>query len=347
MEQFELVVILARMIMNMNRTSWVGVTGILLFGLVVAGGCRSTPPPKAVDAQLAAQAKFLQDNSLAGQVVFIEFGAVGCELSGKGLAEMTSLDQKKAFPGLKMVRVEEGRDAKAVEEFYAKNKPPFPVVHDSDGAIAAAFASGATPQYLLVSKFGHIRFRGQLPQESKLREWSDVLAAEKSDPGADAPQFGQKSIDAALLLGKTLLPDLKGVSKALGEYKGNSGLLIVFVDTTCPFSAQAMKDMPNVMATMASQGVSSVLVNLDDNKETVQSFYADNPQTATVVYDVTTGTKNVWGVESVPTVMLVDAGGQLAYNGPAIWGDLGKAAEKSLHLPEGAIQFGVKGTGST
>ena len=331
--------------MRINRTSSVVVLGILLFGLIVAGGCRSTPPPKAIDAQLAAQTKFLQDNSLAGQVVFIEFGAVGCELSGKGLEQMISLDQNKAIPGLKMVRVEEGSDAKAVEEFYSKNKPPFPVVRDSDGAIAAAFAAGSTPQYMLVSKYGRIRFRGQLPQESKLREWSDVLAAEKSDPGADAPQFGQKSIDAALLLGKTLLPDLKGVSKALGEYKGKSGLLIVFVDTTCPFSAQAMKDMPNVMETMAGQGVSSVLVNLDDKIDLVQKFYADHPQTAPVIYDVTTGTKNVWGVEYVPTVMLVDAGGTLVYDGPAVWGDMGKAAEKAMHLPEGALQFGVKGTG--
>ena len=159
--------------------------------------------------------------------------------------------------------------------------------------------------------------------------------------------FGQRAIDSALLLGKTLLPDLGGTSKALGEYKGKSGLLIVFVDTTCPFSAQAMKDLPAVMGTMAAQGVSSVLVNLDDKKDLVQKFYTDHPQTSPVVYDVTTGTKNLWGVGSVPTVMLVDAGGQLAYNGPAIWSDLGKAAEKSLNLAEGTIKFGVQGTGST
>ena len=333
----------------MNRAFSIVVAGTLLLGLVVAGGCRSKSqaPGNLMDAQSAAQTKFLQDNALTGQVVFIQFGQVGCDLCGKGLEEMTALDKNKAIPGLKMVRVEKESDTKAVDEFYAKNKPPFPVVRDADGAVATAFAATATPQYLLLSKFGHVRFSGQMPPEAKLREWSDVLAAEKSDSGTDAPMFGQKTIDAPLLLGKTLLPDLSGASKALGEYKGKAGLLIVFVDTTCPFSAQAMKDLPGVMATMASQGVSSVLVNLDDDKDKVQKFYADHPQTATVVYDVTTGTKNVWGVESVPTVVLVDAAGQLAYNGPAIWGDMGKAAEKSLHLPEGTIKFGVKGTGST
>jgi peroxiredoxin len=280
-------------------------------------------------------------------VALLQFGEVGCELSASGLAEMTTLDRNKAIPGLRMVRVEQGKDSKAVDEFYAKSKPSFPVVRDPDGVIAAAFAAGAAPQYMLVSKFGRVRFRGQLPATARLREWSDVLAAEKNDPGSDAPLFGQKTIDAALLLGKTLLPDLSGTSKALGEYKGKSGLLIVFVDTTCPFSAQAMRDMPGVIGTMAAQGVNSVLVNLDDDKDAVKKFYADHPQTAPVVYDVTTGTKNVWGVESVPTVMLVDAAGQLAYNGPAIWGDMGRAAEKALHLDEGTIKFEVKGTGST
>jgi peroxiredoxin len=334
---------------SMNRTFSIVVTGVFLFGLVVAGGCRTKAKPLAnlVDAQSAGQMKFIRDNNLAGQVVFIQFGQVGCELSASGLAEMTTLEQNKAIPGLKMVRVEEGKDAKAVDDFYAKNKPPFPVVRDTDGAIATAYGAAATPQYLLLSKFGHIRFSGQLPVTARLREWSDVLAAETSDPGPGAPMFGQKKIDTASLLGKTLLPDLSGASKALGEYKGKSGLLIVFVDTTCPFSAQAMKDMPGVMGTMAAQGVSSVLVNLDDDKDLVKKFYTDHPQTTTVVYDVTSGTKNVWGVESVPTVMLVDAGGQLAYNGPAIWGDMGKAAEKSLRLPAGTIKFGVKGTGST
>lgn len=331
--------------MSINRTSSMVVTGILLFGLAVAGGCRSTPAPKAVDAQLAAQAKFLHDNGLDGQVALIQFGEVGCELSASGLAEMTTLDQNKANPGLRMVRVEEGKDVKAVDEFYAKSKLSFPVVRDPDGAIASAFAAGAAPQYMLVSKFGRVRFRGQLPATARLREWSDVLAAEKSDPGSDAPMFGQKSIDAAMLMGKTLLPDLGGTSKALGEYKGPSGLLIVFVDTTCPFSAQALKDMPGVIGTMAAQSVNSVLVNLDDDKNSVQKFYADHPQTAPVVYDITTNTKNVWGVESVPTVVFVDAGGTLVYNGPAVWDNMGKAAEKALHLAEGTIKFEVKGTG--
>jgi hypothetical protein len=333
--------------MSMNRTSSVVVTGILLFGLVVAGGCRSTPAPQAADSQLDTQAKFLHDNGLSGQVALLQFGEVGCELSASGLAEMTTLDRNKAIPGLRMVRVEQGKDSKAVDEFYAKSKPSFLVVRDTDGAIAAAFAAGATPQYMLVSKFGRVRFRGQLPATARLREWSDVLAGENSDPGSDAPLFGQKTIDAALLLGKTLLPDLSGTAKALGEYKGTSGLLIVFVDTTCPFSAQAQKDMPGVVKTMATQGVNSVLVNLDDDKDSVKKFYADHPQTAPVVYDVTTGTKNVWGVESVPTVMLVDAAGQLAYNGPAVWDNMGKAAEKALHLADGTIKFEVKGTGST
>ena len=83
--------------------------------------------------QRAAQAKFLEDNALKDRVVFIQFGQVGSEACGKGLEGMIALDQKKVLPGLKMVGVEAGKDAKAVDEYVTRYKPPFPVVCDTNG----------------------------------------------------------------------------------------------------------------------------------------------------------------------------------------------------------------------
>jgi len=47
---------------------------------------------------------------------------------------------------------------------------------------------------------------------------------------------------------------LDGVVNPLSRYMGPHGLLVVFVDTSCPFAGTAIGDMPNVAATLAGAG---------------------------------------------------------------------------------------------
>ena len=305
-----------------------------LFGLLaaLASGAEKTD----------ALAEFLKKLKLEGRPVLVEFGMVGCELSGKGLEEMIALQQEKKIPGLALVRVEENREKAAVDQYYRDRTLPFPLHRDSQGTLAAALDATVVPTFLLVDKFGHVRYRGPYPE--KLPAWAQALLDEKEDPGPNARRFDAKEMDVARLLADTRLPDLKGETKPLGEYMGTNGLFVLFVDTKCPYSAKAMADVPAVIKVLQQRQINSVLLNTDDTKETVLSFYASHPPATPVVYDVTAASRKAWGVNSVPIVVLVKADRTVAYQGKAVWAEVGAAVEKANGLAAGTVQFTPKGT---
>ena len=166
-----------------------------------------------------------------------------------------------------------------------------------------------------------------------------------TDPGPDAATSGVAALDASKLLDETRLPDLKGAARSLRDRMGPKGLLIVFVDTNCPFSATAINEMSSVASVLAKHEVPSVLVNVGEPQATVEQFYAERQVGLPVIYDTGKKTLAAWAVTSTPTAIMMDSGGAVAYRGKTVWADVGAAAEKSLKLPAGSLKFTVKGTG--
>jgi len=157
-------------------------------------------------------------------------------------------------------------------------------------------------------------------------------------PGAAAPGVSK-------LLDETRLPDLEGATRSLRDRMGPKGLLVVFVDTNCPFSATAIREMSSVASVLAKHQVPSILLNVGEPQATVEQFYAQRKVGIPVIYDTGKATLTAWAVTSTPTPILVDSAGTVAYRGRAVWADVGAAAEKSLKLPAGSLKFTVKGTG--
>jgi hypothetical protein len=153
------------------------------------------------------------------------------------------------------------------------------------------------------------------------------------------------ALDASKLLDETRLPDLKGAARSLRDRMGPKGLLVVFVDTNCPFSATVINEMSSVASVLAKHEVPSVLVNVGEPQATVEQFYAERQVGLPVIYDTGRKTLAAWAVTSAPTAILMDSGGAVAYRGKTVWADVGAAAEKSLKIPAGSLKFTVKGTG--
>lgn len=326
----------------MTTRRLIGATAAIAVSLLLAG-CGSGESRGSSTPDELAQTAFLKEYKLLGRPVLIEFGWIECELSGEGLDEMIRLHRNGAVPGLAYFRVEMGKRTQAAQDYYAGKSPGFGIHYDPDTSLAQAFRATVYPRFVLVGRFGRVRYRGKFPSEH-LSDWGKLLAAETGDPGPDVPLMGVVKLDAPKLLAATRLPELKGEVKPLADYMGRAGLMVLFADTTCPFSAKAIKDMPKVAATLAKHKVSSVLVNLDDAAEDVKGFYGKRRLGTPVLYDTTTGTKYRWNLDAVPTVMFIDTGGQIAYKGPAVWADLAKAGEKALGLRPGSISFTAKGT---
>ena len=170
-------------------------------------------------------------------------------------------------------------------------------------------------------------------------------ASPVKDPGPNAAALGAAALDVSKLLGETRLPDLEGAVRSLRDRMGPKGLLVVFVDTSCPFSATAIREMSSVASVLAKQEVPSVLMNVGEPQATVEQFYTQRQVGIPVIYDTGKATLTAWGVASTPTPILIDSAGTVAYRGTAVWADVGAAAEKSLKLPAGSLKFTVKGTG--
>jgi hypothetical protein len=320
-----------------GRGDAAALAGMLAVLMLFSSGCdRAAEEPLTV--------RFLKEHGLQGRVALIEFGLIGCELSQRGLDMMMRLHEEKGIPDLAYARVEAAKDTKVVDEYYATAKPGFTVYHDPDTSLAKAFDATIYPRFVLVDKFGQVRYRGSQPEEAKLSDWVLALAAETTDLGPDAVQFGLSKVAVHKLLDETRLPALKGDAKPIGEYLGPAGMLVVFVDTTCPFSGEAIGDMQKVAGALTKHKVPCILVNIGDPEDVVRTFYGEQDVGAPVLYDTTTGTQDKWKVDFVPTTVFFAPDGSVVYRGKAVWANVASAAEKTLNLAAGTVQFGCKGT---
>jgi hypothetical protein len=148
--------------------------------------------------------------------------------------------------------------------------------------------------------------------------------------------FGTNRLDAAALLATTKLPDLSGAVRPLAGYKGRSGILLAFVDTKCPFSNVAIRGLPEVASVLETHGIASLLVNIGESEAAVKKTYAPD---VPVVYDTGKATQKGWNVHSVPTVVLLDSAGSIAYQGAAAWAKVATATEKMLNLTAGSVML--------
>ena len=328
--------------------------GVLWIATVAAGtcalpGCKSAKaPPSPVRATQptandAARAELLAQYDLTGHITLIQFGTVGCELSDKGLGEMALLCRLKAIDDLSFLRVEGSKDDAAVEAYYRERPPGFAVHRDRQGRLAKTFDATATPTFILVGRFGRIRYRGS-QANGRLGRWVKTLHREQADPGPDVALLGQVKLHGPKLLANTTLEDLTGRRRRLADLAGPGGLLVVFVDTDCPFAQRAMGELPTVARTIAPRGIPTVVINLDESAKVVREHYAGRNLPGPLLYDATPATKNNWNIQSVPTVVYVAADKTLAYNGKAVWAELAVAVEQALELEPGSVRFTAKGT---
>jgi hypothetical protein len=333
---------------RMVRRPAVVLAGILALSITsgLLSGCGShAVPPSPVIHSKPSHTALLKANGLDGRVALIQFGQAGCPMSGDGFLRMVRMNRDKTIANLSYLRVDLTGNKEQADEYFKANPPGFGVVRDDNGTWPKAFNATAIPSALLVDKFGRVRYSGKFPDERKLVSWVQELADQKTDAGSDVTLFGIESADFSGLPAATKLPDLSGLVKPLHAYTGSKGLLVVFVDVSCPYAGAAIGDLPKVGPTMAALGISTVVINISDPQPDVLETYAKRPTGTPVLYDVTDATKENWRIEQVPTVVLFGADGKSVYRSGAVWKDLAAATEKALGLKQGTVTFTVEGTG--
>lgn len=293
---------------------------------------------------VAIRKELLSFYKLKGKVSLIQFGLVGYPLTDEGLEGMILHERLDDLPGLAMLRVEFCEDQAKADAYYKDKEFTFPVHRDPKQKVARAFGALSDPTYVIVDKFGRIRYRGAEPDD-RLGDWVEQLQAQTADAGPDQEMLGVVKLDGAKLLAETTLPDLGGEPVALADCMGPNGLVVVLVDTVCPFCGKALGDMPQVAVTLIEAQVASIIINIDGSKDRVTAFYGEKDLGAPVIFDETEKTLKAWNITSVPRVFYITPEKEIAYEGGAVWSKMGAAIEQARQLPPGSIRFTVQGTG--
>ena len=108
-----------------------------------------------------------------------------------------------------------------------------------------------------------------------------------------------------------VLSDLKGQKFRLSDYRGKGPVLLIFSTTWCTFCKAEIPHFKSLHATYAKQGIEVINIDIQESKEKVAKFTAQNQLPYRVLLDEDGTVSDVYDVRGVPTMILVDKNGMI------------------------------------
>ena len=109
-----------------------------------------------------------------------------------------------------------------------------------------------------------------------------------------------------------VLTDLKGQKFRLSDHRGKRPVLLIFSTTWCTFCKAEIPHFKSLHATYAKQGLEVVNIDIQESKEKVAKFAAQNQLPYRVLLDEDGAVSGVYEIRGVPTMVLVDKNGMIA-----------------------------------
>lgn len=122
-------------------------------------------------------------------------------------------------------------------------------------------------------------------------------SAAKTDLAEKAPDF--------------VLKDLNGRKYRLSDFRGKQPVMIIFGATWCTYCRDEIPRFKSIHAAYAKQGLEIVYIDIQESKEKVAKFAARYQLPYRVLLDEDGTVAGIYGIRGVPSVVLVDTGGNI------------------------------------
>jgi thiol-disulfide isomerase/thioredoxin len=134
-----------------------------------------------------------------------------------------------------------------------------------------------------------------------------VKASGRGFVNGELPRVGRLVVGSALPAIE--LTDLAGAGFQLSSLHGKPVLLEIGA-TWCGPCRALLRPLRKVQTELAERHLEVITIDVGESREAVQAHYAKRELGGVhVVLDPESRTANTWGIESLPTLVLVDAGG--------------------------------------
>jgi len=256
-----------------------------------------------------------------GSVVVALLGMAGCpgtEAATKFLSEFSATKKD----GVKICRIDVPLAGKVLEP-AGDIAASLEYVVDQDRKIADRLDFFFYPTLYIMDREGVVRFSGGC-EPDKVKTMVAELVAEV--PGATKKMYTQPSVKVGDMVEDFNIPNAEGTSVSLSDLCGDTGVMIFFGSTTCPFSMEAIDDLERLKKDYAAAKLAYAVVSFGQTADKVRDVYQQKtPGTRLVIDSDCSISKKYFGVAAVPFFCLLDKDLKVLGCGPFVY-DSAKAA---------------------
>ena len=238
-----------------------------------------------------------------GKVMVILMGMEGCPGTEGATPFITEYCKSKP-DGVAVYRIDVPPPGKVLQK-AANLDSNLNYVIDNDRSLAGKLEFFFYPTTFILDRDGSVRFAGACEPE-QIKKMVGEISAEK-------PDSEKKMYTPPLLkIGEPVKADLKfadsaGKEIALKDVCGDSGAILFFSTTNCPFSVKALADLEKIKTDFKDKKFNYAIVSFGETAETIKNTYAEKSPGSMVLIDKDKEISDkVFGVSAVPFFYVLD-----------------------------------------
>lgn len=149
----------------------------------------------------------------------------------------------------------------------------------------------------------------------------DAIGKMVNEMGQEDPSTTKKIYTVPLpkvgeAIPKFELPTLAGDKTNLAAVTKATANLVLFCNTTCPYSRKAAQSLADLKKTFAGKSLSMTIINYGQAKDVIKGFYADVPDCTVMVDQERTISRQTFKVMATPFFFVLDKDGKILARQP-------------------------------